>query len=179
MVTHDREFYDRLYEIANQQMENNDFSADDFANEMNMGRTIFFKKVKGVTGYGPKEFMRIMRMKHAAELLLTTNLSISEIAYKVGMSDPPTSTAASKRSLAKLQACIRKRTDYNPNSTSFSYTCLPNFSAGSAVKCNLSGCSLASASEITWKYGSSRCRRYNASSISWRKSRLSVAPYRI
>ncbi len=108
MVTHDREFYDRLYEIANQQMENNDFSADDFANEMNMGRTIFFKKVKGVTGYGPKEFMRIMRMKHAAELLLTTNLSISEIAYKVGMSDPAYFNRCFKAQFGKAPSVYQK-----------------------------------------------------------------------
>ena len=88
LVSQDREFLERLNEVATREMGNSEFSADDFASALNMGRTIFFKKVKGVTGYGPKEYLRIMRMKKGAELLLTTDLNISEIAYKVGMSDP-------------------------------------------------------------------------------------------
>lgn len=108
MVSHDRQFYDRLYEIVQQQMENSEFSADDFAAAMNMGRTIFFKKVKGVTGYGPKEFMRIMRMKHAAELLLTTDLTISEIAYKVGMSDPAYFNRCFKTQFGKAPSIYQK-----------------------------------------------------------------------
>jgi len=108
MVSHDREFYDRLYAIVQQQMENNEFSADDFASAMNMGRTIFFKKVKGVTGYGPKEFLKIMRMKHAAELLLTTDLTISEIAYKVGMSDPAYFNRCFKAQFGKAPSIYQK-----------------------------------------------------------------------
>lgn len=108
MVSHDREFYDRLYEVVQAQMGNSEFSADDFASQMNMGRTIFFKKVKGVTGYGPKEFLRIMRMKHAAELLLTTDLTISEIAYTVGLSDPAYFNRCFKAQFGKAPSVYQK-----------------------------------------------------------------------
>lgn len=108
MVAHDREFYDRIVEVINEQMDNPDFSADDFAASLNMGRTIFFKKVKGVTGYGPKEFLRIMRMKRGAELLLTTDLTISEIAYKVGLSDPAYFNRCFKTQFGKAPSVYQK-----------------------------------------------------------------------
>ena len=83
----DKEFADRLAEIVDKQLDNSEFTVDDFAAEMALGRTIFFRKVKGVTGYSPKEYLRVMRMKKAAELLLSTDLTISEVAYHVGISD--------------------------------------------------------------------------------------------
>ena len=88
LVSQDREFLEKLNAVVEKELGNSEFTADDFASAMNMGRTIFFKKVKGVTGYGPKEYLRVMRMKKGAELLLTSSLNVSEIAYKVGMSDP-------------------------------------------------------------------------------------------
>ena len=84
----DKEFIERLSAIIDEQLENPDFTADDFASMMTMGRTMFYRKVKGVTGYGPKEYLRIVRMKKAAGLLLTSGDTVSEVAYKVGINDP-------------------------------------------------------------------------------------------
>lgn len=55
---------------------------------MGMGRTIFYRKVRGVTGYSPNKYLRIIRLKKAAELLREGTLSVSEVCYKVGMNDP-------------------------------------------------------------------------------------------
>ncbi|WP_195588388.1 hybrid sensor histidine kinase/response regulator transcription factor [Bacteroides finegoldii] len=82
----DKEFVEKLIRIMEQQLENPDFTVDDFASEMALGRTLFYKKVRGVTGYSPKEYIRIMRMKKAAELLGT--YTVSEVSYKVGLNDP-------------------------------------------------------------------------------------------
>ncbi len=84
----DKEFTDKLTRIAEEQLENPEFSADAFASMMNMSRSIFFKKVKGVTGYAPMEYLRVLRLKKAAELLATTDFAINEVAYKVGIGDP-------------------------------------------------------------------------------------------
>ena len=65
-----------------------EFSVDDYANLMGLGRTVFYKKVRGVTGYSPNEYLRVIRMKKAAELLLTEDLTVAEISYKVGINDP-------------------------------------------------------------------------------------------
>ena len=84
----DKEFADKLTRIVEEELENPDFTVDDFAARMALGRTIFYRKVKGVTGYPPKEYLRIIRMKKAAELLLDADINVSEVAYKVGISDP-------------------------------------------------------------------------------------------
>jgi len=84
----DKEFADRLTQVINANMTNSDFDVDEFASAMSLGRTILYRKVKGVTGYTPKEYLRIVRMKKAAELLLNPDVNVSEAAYAVGMSDP-------------------------------------------------------------------------------------------
>ena len=84
----DKEFVDQLHQILVDNLGNSHFSVDEFAALMNIGRTVFYKKVKGVTGYSPNEYLRIMRMKKAAELLLAGNLTVSEVSYKVGIDDP-------------------------------------------------------------------------------------------
>jgi Signal transduction histidine kinase len=84
----DREFADKLNKIMESELSNSDYSVDDFAAALKLGRTSFFRKVKGVTGYTPNEYMRIFRLKKALELIHNSDYNISEIAYKVGMNDP-------------------------------------------------------------------------------------------
>jgi AraC-like DNA-binding protein len=84
----DRDFIDNIHSLIEQNIGNVDFSVDDFARSAGLGRTNFYKKMKGLTGYSPNEYLRIIRMKKAAELLSTTSLNVSEISYKVGINDP-------------------------------------------------------------------------------------------
>ncbi|MCD8261324.1 MAG: response regulator [Bacteroides sp.] len=84
----DKEFIDKLHQILDKELVNPKFSVDEFASQMGLGRTVFYKKVRGVTGYSPNEYIRIIRMKRAAELLLSTNLTVAEVSYKVGINDP-------------------------------------------------------------------------------------------
>ncbi|MDR1380628.1 MAG: response regulator [Tannerella sp.] len=90
LCTNDRDkmFTEKLNTLLEKNISNAIFSVDDFARQMNIGRTIFYKKVKGVTGYSPNEYLRIMRMKKAAELLHTGEFTVSEVSYKVGINDP-------------------------------------------------------------------------------------------
>lgn len=84
----DKKFSDKLLAVIEVHLKDSEFSADDFASEMALGRTAFYKKVKGITGYSPKEYIRIIRMKRAAKLLLEPNVTVAEVAYDVGMNDP-------------------------------------------------------------------------------------------
>ena len=84
----DKSFFEQLDALVDENLDNSEISADVFARKMLLGRTVFFRKVKEVTGYSPKEYLRVRRMKKAAELLQEGQLSVSEIAYTVGMSDP-------------------------------------------------------------------------------------------
>jgi len=84
----DQRFAERLKLIMEKELANPDFSIDDFAARLNLGRTVFFRKVKGVTGYTPNEYMRIFRMKKAIELLQDGSYNVSQIAYMIGLKDP-------------------------------------------------------------------------------------------
>jgi signal transduction histidine kinase/ligand-binding sensor domain-containing protein/DNA-binding response OmpR family regulator len=88
LMDKDKEFLDKIHALIEENIENIDFSVDVFAKIVGMGRTNFYKKVKGITGHSPNEYVNIIRMKKAAELLVTTNLNVSEVSYKVGINDP-------------------------------------------------------------------------------------------
>jgi AraC-like DNA-binding protein len=53
-----------------------------------MSRSTFFRKIKSLTGTTGKEFVDSVRLKRATELLIGSDLNISEIAYDIGHSSP-------------------------------------------------------------------------------------------
>ncbi|RRB07305.1 hybrid sensor histidine kinase/response regulator transcription factor [Larkinella rosea] len=55
---------------------------------VNLSHTQVFRKLKALTGENPTLFIRKMRLQKALQLLQSTELNISEIAYTVGFSDP-------------------------------------------------------------------------------------------
>jgi signal transduction histidine kinase/DNA-binding response OmpR family regulator/ligand-binding sensor domain-containing protein len=61
---------------------------DKFAKKMGYRRTTFYKKMKDITGYTPNEYIKQMRMNRSAELLKDKHLTIAEIGFQVGISDP-------------------------------------------------------------------------------------------
>lgn len=84
----DKIFVDKLQDLLEKQLDNDQLNVDEMATMMGLGRTVFYRKVRGLTGYSPNEYIRIIRMKKAAELLLEDRLTVSEISYKVGINDP-------------------------------------------------------------------------------------------
>ncbi len=84
----DNELMDKVHRIIEENLGNPDFCIDDFAKSLGMSRTLFYKKIKGITGESPNEYLRIVRLKKGAEYLLSDELHISEIAYRVGFNDP-------------------------------------------------------------------------------------------
>lgn len=64
---------------------NSALSVDDVVAALHVGRTLFFNRIKILTGMTPNEFLRSMRLKTAAELLAASNnLRVTEICYMVG-----------------------------------------------------------------------------------------------
>ena len=53
-----------------------------------MSRTAYYNKMKQLTGLSPVNFIKQMRIKQALKFLEDDTLSISEIAYMVGFTDP-------------------------------------------------------------------------------------------
>ena len=84
----DKEFYKLIESILESNISDSQFSVDRFAELAKISRTIFYKKVKGITGLSPNELIKVTRLKKAAELLIDKTYTISEVAYKVGFDDP-------------------------------------------------------------------------------------------
>ncbi len=83
----DRKFMDKVMETIEKHLDNGDLMVEDIANEVNMSRSVFFKKLKTLTGLSPVEFLKEIRMKRAAQLIETDEYSMAQIAYMVGLND--------------------------------------------------------------------------------------------
>lgn len=85
---HDKIFINRLDAVIDHNMSDALFDVDTFATSMGYKRTIFYRKVKDITGITPNEYLRNARLKKAGELLLDDRLTISEVCYRVGFTEP-------------------------------------------------------------------------------------------
>lgn len=81
-------FVKRLDSIVYSRLGDQDLSVDKVAGLLHLGRTIFYKKVRGTTGYTPNEYIRVIRLRKAAELLKEGEKNVSEVAYAVGFDNP-------------------------------------------------------------------------------------------
>ncbi len=84
----DQLFVKRLDSVIFARIGEQDLTVDKVAELLRMGRTVFYKKVRGVTGYTPNDYIRIIRMKKAVELLKEGEKNVSEVAYAVGFDNP-------------------------------------------------------------------------------------------
>ena len=85
----DKEFMDKALKIIEDNIENYEFSATKFAQEMAVARTKLFIKIKAITGQTPNDLIVTMRLKKAAYLLKNDfKLSVSEISDKTGFKTP-------------------------------------------------------------------------------------------
>ena len=84
----DEKFLRQALELVEQHMDNADFSVEDFSRDMFMNRVTLYRKILSLTGKTPIEFIRSIRMKRAAQLLLKSGMSVSEVAYEVGFNNP-------------------------------------------------------------------------------------------
>lgn len=88
MSQNDRNFLNKLVEIMEANMDNGDLIVEDLVKDLAVSRSVFFKKLKALTGLAPIEFIREMRVKRAAEYIETGDFSMSQISYMVGINDP-------------------------------------------------------------------------------------------
>ena len=64
------------------------FSVETLSHELGMSRVHLYKKLLALTGKSPIEFIRVIRLQQAAQLLEKSQLTVSEVAYKVGFNNP-------------------------------------------------------------------------------------------
>ena len=84
----ERKFMDKLVELMEKNMDNGELVVDDLVKELAVSRSVFFKKLKSLTGLAPIEFIKEMRVKRAAQLIEAGDLNMTQISYMVGINDP-------------------------------------------------------------------------------------------
>lgn len=84
----DREFLAKAVAIIEEEMENPEFAVNDFCSRLAMSRTSVYNKLKSLTNQAPNDFIRIIRLNRAKELLKTKRYSIAEVSTRVGFADP-------------------------------------------------------------------------------------------
>jgi signal transduction histidine kinase/ligand-binding sensor domain-containing protein/DNA-binding NarL/FixJ family response regulator len=83
----DERFLQKLMQVVEEHMENPDFGVVTLGTEIGMSKTVLYKKIIALTDLSPSDFLKSMRLKKAAFLLMDGQLSINEIASLVGFND--------------------------------------------------------------------------------------------
>jgi signal transduction histidine kinase/DNA-binding response OmpR family regulator/ligand-binding sensor domain-containing protein len=84
----DNGFLEKVIEKITLHIEDTDFGSDELAQSLGISQRQLYRKLKGISGSTVHEFITKVKMNQAEELLKNSNLSISQIAYKVGFSEP-------------------------------------------------------------------------------------------
>ncbi|MFV0471497.1 MAG: two-component regulator propeller domain-containing protein [Paludibacteraceae bacterium] len=87
IASQDETMMKKVMELIEKNMDNYDFSVEEISKYVGMSRSVFFKKLKSLTGFSPIEFVRDIKMKRAAQLLSTGELMVKEVASMVGILD--------------------------------------------------------------------------------------------
>jgi signal transduction histidine kinase/DNA-binding response OmpR family regulator/ligand-binding sensor domain-containing protein len=80
----ERLFLQKTLDIIEERLDDLSFSVDDLVREVAMGRTMFYKRIKQLTGISAKEIIRTIRLKRSQELLASSDKTISEVKDMVG-----------------------------------------------------------------------------------------------
>ena len=88
MSQKDCEFIAKIQGVIAEQLADENFSIDTLAEQMNMSRSNFYRKIKGVLDLSPNEYLRLERLKKAAQLLKEGENRVNEICYMVGFNSP-------------------------------------------------------------------------------------------
>lgn len=83
----DKDFLEKCTKVVQNHLQNDQFSISILADDMNMSHSNLYKKIKKVSGYSVNNFVRFIRLKKAAEMMIKTNMNINEIAYSTGFKD--------------------------------------------------------------------------------------------
>lgn len=84
----DEKFMNRVTEIIEQNLSNEEFSLEVFAREMRVSRSVLNMRIQHIVGKSPMELLRNARLQRAAQLLETKAYDIAQVSYMVGFSDP-------------------------------------------------------------------------------------------
>jgi AraC-like DNA-binding protein len=91
-------------DIISNHISDSDFNLESLSNEAGMSQMNLYRKIKGLFGLSPAEFVKTIRLKQGAEMLSIKTGNISEIAYEVGFNNP-----------AYFSTCFRQQFGISPS----------------------------------------------------------------
>ncbi|MDP4208659.1 MAG: two-component regulator propeller domain-containing protein [Bacteroidota bacterium] len=89
----DEQFLQKAMNLITENLSNPDYNGDMLSKDIGMSRGNLHRKLKALLNQSSSEFIRNIRLKHAAQLLPQKKLTVSEICYEVGFSSPSYFTA--------------------------------------------------------------------------------------
>jgi len=84
----DDDFMKKVMSFIDDNLTNTDLNVDQLANCVSLSKVQTYRKVKAITGLSIVEFIRMVRLKKASQLILEGKLNFSEIAFDTGFSTP-------------------------------------------------------------------------------------------
>jgi signal transduction histidine kinase/CheY-like chemotaxis protein/ligand-binding sensor domain-containing protein/AraC-like DNA-binding protein len=102
-------FVKRALEVIYEHLPNLNFNRDLFASEMNVSSSLLYKKIKSLTDQSPSDFIRIVRLTKAKELLRFENHSITEVSELCGFSSVSYFSTVFKKQYGKPPSDFQKR----------------------------------------------------------------------
>ncbi|WP_316816102.1 two-component regulator propeller domain-containing protein [Pedobacter nyackensis] len=83
----DEQFLRDFTSIVDEYLMEPDFTIDELVKKIGMSRSVLYRKLKALTGQSIAELIKTIKLKKAAHLLTTTNMSVSEIAFALNFND--------------------------------------------------------------------------------------------
>ncbi len=94
--------------LVEQNLDNPSLTVEQLSRELGMSRVHFYKKIHSLTGKSPVTFIRSIRLEHAKQLLQRSQLTVSEIAFKVGYNNTKYFSKHFKAEYGKLPSQVSK-----------------------------------------------------------------------
>lgn len=85
--TLDQQFLEAVKETITENLDNSSFNVESLCASQNMSRSSFYNKLKALTDQAPADYIRLIRLKRAAQLLSEGQYNISEISDMTGFND--------------------------------------------------------------------------------------------
>ncbi|MDR1652633.1 MAG: response regulator [Prevotellaceae bacterium] len=105
----DEKLMRKVVEVIKNNIDNSEFRIDDICAEVGMSRTVFYKKIKNLTGLAPVEFVRDIMLQYAAQILETEDIAIKEVSYSIGIADTKYFTKIFKEKYSLTPTEYRKK----------------------------------------------------------------------
>ncbi len=83
----EEQFVQRTMSLVESNVHNEDFGIESLMEEFHMSQSTLYRKIKSLTGLSITAFIRSVRLKLAASIILKEDLNLSQVAYKVGFND--------------------------------------------------------------------------------------------